>query len=75
MKLVLMWLVGVPALVAAMVMARAMSPQGMHAATHATLAQVQAAPSCGRQVQLDDVLLTVANNRHGIACNRSTIQY
>ncbi len=72
MKLVLMWLVGVPALVAVMVLARAMSPHGMHgAATHRTLAQVQATPSCGRQVQFDDVLVAVAN--HGVACNRSAI--
>jgi hypothetical protein len=74
MKLVLMWLVGVPALVAVMVLARAMSPRGMHGvAAHRTLAQVQVTQSCGRQVQFDDVLLAVANDRHGIACNQSSI--
>jgi hypothetical protein len=69
MKLLLTWLLAVPMLVAAMVLARAMSPQGMQGAHH-TARQAQLC----RQVQFDNVLAVVTQDRHRVACNRASVQ-
>lgn len=75
MKLLLAWLVGVPALVAAMVLARAVSPQGMRAAPLRTPpAQARAVDSCRGQLDLDKVPATVPDQRHRVACNRVAVQ-
>jgi hypothetical protein len=72
MKLLLTWLLGVPALVAAMVLARAMSPQGMQGPLQAAQHSRHAQNLCG-QVQLDDVLAIVAQDRNR-ACDRASVQ-
>jgi hypothetical protein len=73
MKLLLTWLLGVPMLVAAMVLARAMSPQGMQGPVQAAHHAARQARLC-RQVQLDNVLAVVAQDRHRVACNRTSVQ-
>ena len=73
MKLLLTWLLGVPALVAAMVLARAMSPQGMQGPVQAAQHPARVAQLC-RQVQLDNVLAVVAQDRNRVACNRVSVQ-
>jgi hypothetical protein len=73
MKLLLTWLLGVPVLVAAMVLARAMSPQGMQGPVQAAHHPQTQGQLC-RQVQLDDVLAVVTQDRHGVACNRASVQ-
>lgn len=72
MKLLLTWLLGVPALVAAMVLARAMSPQGMQGPMQAQHHRVSQVLSC-RQVQLDQVFAAVVQDGHR-ACNRAAVQ-
>ncbi len=74
MKLLLTWLLGVPALVAAMVLARAMSPDGMRGPVQAARQHARHAQNLCRQVQLDDVLAVVARDRHQVACNRVSVQ-
>ena len=74
MKLLLTWLLGVPALVAAMVLARAMSPQGMQGPMQLRNAPKHAQLLCSRQVELDEVFAAVAQDRHGVTCNRASIQ-
>ncbi len=69
MKLFLTWLVCVPVLVAAMVLARAMSPQGLRAPM-----QIAIQPGCSQQRQAGDMAASVANDRHRIACNGRTVQ-
>lgn len=74
MKLLLTWLLGVPALVAAMVLARAMSPQGMQGPVQAAQHQARHAQNLCRQVQLDDVLAVIAQDSHRVSCNRAAVQ-
>jgi hypothetical protein len=74
MKLLLTWLVGVPALVAAMVVARAVSPQGMRAVPRTPAPQARELASCRGQLDLDKVLTTVPDHRHRVACDRVAIQ-
>jgi len=74
MKLLLTWLLGVPALVAAMVLARAMSPQGMQGPLQAAQHQARHAQLLCRQVQLDDVLAVVPQDRNRVACNRTAVE-
>lgn len=75
MKLLLTWLVGVPTLVAAMVLARAVSPQGMRATPpRAPPAQARAVASCRGQLDLDKMLAPVPDQRHRVACHRVAIQ-
>jgi hypothetical protein len=68
MKLLMTWLLGVPALVLAMVLARAMSPQGMQVAEAATLS------SCPGQLDLHHVGTTVVKQGHRAACNTHAVQ-
>jgi hypothetical protein len=70
MKLFLTWLLGVPFLVLAMVVARAMTPQGLQLEKPAA---VVSASTCVRQAHLDAVQTVVAKNGHRIACQRRTI--
>ena len=74
MKLLLTWLVGVPALVAAMVLARAVSPQGLRAAPPAPPPQARVIDSCRGQLDLHKVLPAVPHQRHRVACDRVAIQ-
>jgi hypothetical protein len=74
MKLLLTWLVGVPALVAAMVLARAMSPQGLRVPARPAPAQASEVALCQGQLDLDKMLPAVPDHRHRIACHRMTIQ-
>lgn len=68
MRLVLTWLVGVPILVFAMVLARAMSPQGLQAAQPEA---ARAASACPGQRDVDRVAVTVAKDGHRVACDRN----
>ena len=70
MKLFLTWLLGVPVLVLAMVLARAMSPTGFSADRHHSLVQ----SDCLGQVQFDLVRPVVGSQRDRVTCNRRTIQ-
>jgi hypothetical protein len=70
MKLFLTWLLGVPVLVLAMVLARAMSPAGFSAERHHSLVQAD----CLRQLQFDVVRPMVRGQRDRVACNRSSVQ-
>ncbi len=72
MKLLLTWLVGVPALVAAMVLARANLADMVPPSRLPVRATLQA--SCPGQADLHQVAGTVATDRNGIACNRLTVQ-
>jgi hypothetical protein len=74
MKLLLTWLVGVPVLVASMVLARALSSQGMRAPARTPPPQVQQLASCRGQLDLDKMLPAVPDHRYGIACDRLAIQ-
>lgn len=76
MKLLLTWLVGVPALVAAMVLARAVSPQGLRAAPRMppTPTQSREAASCRGQLKFDKMLPAIADQRHRVACHRMAVQ-
>jgi len=73
MKLFFTWLLGVPALVLAMVMARAMSPDGLqHQPMLAASATMNSA--CVRQRQLDKVRPVIVKDGHRIRCDRRTIK-
>jgi hypothetical protein len=74
MKLLLTWLLGVPALVAAMVLARAMSPSGMQGPVQVSQQHSRHAQNSCRQVQLDQMLAVVAQDGHRAACNRASVQ-
>lgn len=69
MKLFLTWLLGVPVMVLAMVLARAMSPQGFSGERNAL-----AAGECLRQQQSHVVSPLVADQRYRVTCNRRTVQ-
>jgi len=70
MKLFLTWLLGVPVLVLAMVLARAMSPAGFSAERHHSLVQAD----CLRQLEFNTVRPLVRGQRDRVTCNRRTIQ-
>lgn len=73
MKLLLTWLVGVPALVAAMVLARANLADVVQSSSRLPpRATLQA--SCTGQADLHHVAGPVAKDRNGIACNRLAVQ-
>ncbi len=75
MKLLLIWLLAVPALVAAMVVARAMSPQGMRTPARNATVELRAAEIMPRAVRSAPVVLAaVADDGHRIACHRFTVQ-
>lgn len=74
MKLFLVWLIGVPTMVAAMVLARAVSPQGLRGAPPAPPSQAQVLDSCRGQLDLDKMPPTVPDQRHRVTCHRMTIQ-
>lgn len=71
MKLFLTWLLGVPLLVAAMVVARAMTPQGLE--PRARVAAAVPSP-CVRERHLDQVGRPVVGNRHQVTCQRRPVQ-
>jgi len=73
MKLLLTWLVGVPALVAAMVLARANLASVMQASSRLP-AQATLQASCPGQADLHQVAGAVATDRNGVACNRLAVQ-
>lgn len=68
MKLFLTWLLGVPLLVAAMVVTRAMTPQGLEAR-----AKVAASP-CLRQAHIQLVDSPIIGNRHRVTCHRRAVE-
>jgi hypothetical protein len=70
MKLFLAWLVGVPVLVLAMVVARAMSPAGFSGERHHSLVQNQCLP----QLEFDSVRPVVAGQRDRVTCHRRAVQ-
>ncbi len=74
MKLLRIWLFAVPALVAAMVMARAMSAQGMGPSPRMQATGLRAAGSCSRQFDQHQVLAAIADDGHRVACHRLTVQ-
>ncbi len=73
MKLLLTWLVGVPALVAAMVLARANLADVVQSSSRIPV-QATLQASCPGQVDLHNVPGTIATDRNGVACNRLAVQ-
>jgi hypothetical protein len=69
MKLFLTWLLGVPVLVLAMVLARAMSPNGLHIEP-----RVATGSACARQGHLQHVPRVIVKNGHRITCERTAIK-
>lgn len=69
MKLFFTWLLGVPVLVLAMVLARAMSPHGLHIEP-----RVSAGSVCTRQGHLQQVPRVIVKDGHRIACDRVAIK-
>ena len=74
MKLFLTWLLGVPVLVLAMVLARAMSPAGFSAERHHSLNHSLVQADCLRQIEFDVVRPVVRSQRDRVSCNRHAIQ-
>lgn len=79
MKLLFTWLLGVPVLVLAMVLARAMSPNGLQAAQRQaagirTPAGSTVASICARQHQLDQVRPLVTKDGKPVACDRRAVK-
>jgi hypothetical protein len=78
LKLFLTWLLGVPVLVLAMVVARAMSPYGLQAAprteTQPPKAVIASVAPCTWQDDLHEVRPLVAQDPHRIACDLLTIK-
>jgi hypothetical protein len=72
MKLFLTWLLGVPVLVLAMVLARAMSPHSLQPERPRATA---ASPSvCDGKRRLDDMGTVVLKNGQRISCHRLAVQ-
>jgi len=69
MKLLFTWLLGVPALVAAMVVARAMSPLGTQVAQQPVLSS-----ACPGQLDFNHVVTLVPKNGYRAACNRTLVK-
>lgn len=78
MRLLFTWLLGVPVLVLAMVLARAMSPSGLHAAQRtpvvARAPTTSVASTCSRQDQVNPVRSLVTKDGKRVACDRRTVQ-
>lgn len=77
LKLFFTWLLGVPVLVLAMVVARAMSPYGLQATQRqapAVRVAAVAASACARQDQLHQVRPLVAKDGKRIACHRRSVK-
>lgn len=72
MKLFLTWLLGVPVLVLAMVMARAMTPRGLDEQPRA-VASARQSP-CPRQGELKHVDSVVTKDGHRIPCDRHPVK-
>jgi hypothetical protein len=71
MKLLLTWLVGVPALVGVMVLARATSSQGFHPPRATT---THASASCLRQDDFDGMRPMIAKQRDEVSCDGRSIE-
>lgn len=71
MRLFLTWLLGVPLLVAAMVVARAMTPQGLE--VRPRMAAVAQSVCVGKR-HIETVAQVVVRNRHRVACDTRSIQ-
>ncbi len=69
MKLLLMWLLGVPLLVVSMVIARSLAAD--HRVVKSQQVSVQ---ECSRQEDLHDMALVVTDQGHHIACQRQAVQ-
>lgn len=69
MKLLFTWLLGVPVLVLAMVVARAMSPQGLQVAQQTVMQS-----ACTGQLDFDRVGAAVAKDGYRVACNRGAVK-
>jgi hypothetical protein len=69
MKLLLIWLLGVPLLVISMVLA-----QSLAAGQRVVKSQQVSVQQCSRQEDLHDMSSVVADQGHLIACQRQTIQ-
>jgi hypothetical protein len=67
MKLLFTWLLGVPTLVLAMVVARAMTPQGLQ------VAEQRVVSACPGQLDFDHVGSVVTKDAYGIACNHGAV--
>lgn len=72
MRLLFTWLLGVPAMVITMVLARAMTPQGPDLAAQEAAANLQA---CIRQGQLEHMPPLVAQDGNRIACDRLAVKH
>jgi hypothetical protein len=70
MKLFLMWLLGVPLLVASMVMAQSMAEESQRVAKSGRISQ----QLCSPQVDLHDVGTAIAQQGYGISCDRFSVQ-
>jgi hypothetical protein len=70
MKLLFTWLLGVPAMVMAMVLARAMTPQGPDLAAQQASKDLQ---TCIRQSQLHQMRPLVSLYDHRVACERRAV--
>jgi hypothetical protein len=70
MKLLFTWLLGVPAMVMAMVLARAMTPEGPDLAAQQAARDLQA---CIRQNQLQQMRPLVTLDHHRVACERRAV--
>ncbi len=73
MKLVLTWLLGVPVLVLAMVVARAVSPQGLEV-NASRIATPAPRSACLRQGEVKHMDTSVTKNGDRIACNRRAVK-
>ncbi len=73
MKLLLTWLVGVPALVAAMVLARA-NLAGLVQASARLPMQATLQASCAGQADFHQVARAIATDGNVLACNRLAVQ-
>ena len=73
MKLFLTWLLGVPVLVLAMVVARAVSPLGLEV-NASRIATPAPRSACLRQGELKHMDTAVTKNGHRIACNRRAVK-
>ncbi len=69
MKLVLMWLLGVPLLVTSMVFARSLAAEHRVGKTQQVNAQ-----QCSSQEGLHDMTLVVTDQGHYLACQRHAVQ-
>lgn len=74
MKLLLTWLLGVPALVLVMVLARAMTPQGFGHGLDAQAGVPLKSGSCPGEQQLHDMSLLVTQQGNRVSCNVHSVE-